>query len=269
LKPPPLPPKLRPKKFLLDPDIYEEQAEVPQAAAPQGEVLVSEPRLSQAAMDQINKIRTTKKVGDKNFTPSMQYAAIKNVIRGDLDPSLVPKLKGVNNELKITNLLRRLGYKGKGMIGKGSQHNSRQNIAFGKFFIDKKKLDDNMLSFTHQKNNHPVTNFPMSKISDNLKGVILEILSGLAVNLNVLNDKESKFLSYIISKSKLKFNNKLSNNNRELVKRLEILVGARKSGNNSIIVKNELSDILNKLHQAGHMSAQQLKTATKEHILKK
>ena len=179
------------------------------------------------------------------------------------------KLLGFKKKTQLYDIYRELGYKGQGLFGKGTQHNTRQNIAFGKFFIDKKKLDDNMLSFTHQKNNHPVTNLPMSKISDKLKGVILEILSGLAVNLNVMNDKGSKFLSYIISKSKLKFNNKLSNNNRELVKRLEILVGARRSGNNSIIVKNELSDILNKLHQAGHMSAQQLKAATKEHILKK
>lgn len=254
----------------------EEEQEEPEEED-QGEILISYDKdLNQQQYESIQNILNDASIRHPGTRIKQLNEELHNI-----DPNL-PNITNANRtKVKMAKRLNEIfegtyqftatqSKTGPKLSGRGiSGHNKRDNIAFGKYNIDKNKLQHNVLSFTHQKNNHPVTNLPMSKISARLKKVILEIMSGLSVNLNGLNAQESNFLNYIISKSKQKFTNKLSNNNKELVRRLELLVGESNAGNNSTIIKNEISDILNSLHMAGYLSTKQLKDATKKYVLKR
>jgi hypothetical protein len=142
------------------------------------------------------------------------------------------------------------------------------NVEFGRYNIDKNKLNGNVLSFAHKTSNHTVTNLPSMRISDKFKCVILEILNDMPVNLNGLSDTEMEQFRYILKMSKKAFKNPISNNNQELLNRVEIIIGEIAAGNNAKALKVELSQTLNAAHKAGLISAKQVKQAT-SHFIKK
>jgi hypothetical protein len=160
---------------------------------------------------------------------------------------------------------------GKGLKNKKQTNvnhpNKRVNIPFGKYNLDKTKLNSNILSFAMKNNNHSVTNLPASKISDKFKAVIMEMMNDMPVNLNKLNTQEVKLLDYIVKASKHPFKNKISNNNEELCNRMELLVGEIRAGNSSKMLKQELSQTMNSLHKAGLITTAALKTYTTKYIM--
>ncbi len=91
----------------------------------------------------------------------------------------------------------------------------------------------------------------------------------MPVNLNPLSKQENALLTHIIQSSKMQFNNKISNNDNELLNRLKLITGEISAGNNSKLLKNELSGILNSLHQSGELTADEIISSTKKYIMKK
>ena len=177
-----------------------------------------------------------------------------------------------NNLLEFIKDQAKKGHGTKGrkrkMNGRGHEVTSmRDDVPFGKFSLDMKKLSDNRVSLAYPHNHHPVTGIPMAWISNRLKQVIMEILNDMPVNLNDLNEAEARYLDMILKKAKVRFNNRLSNNDNELIKRLQMLIGTIGTGNNSKLVKNELSQTLNKLCMDGLISTQQVKWAIKKYVL--
>jgi len=134
--------------------------------------------------------------------------------------------------------------------------------------LDKKKLNNNILSFANPKTHHNITHLPASRVSDAFVKVILEIVHEMPVNLNPLSKQEMALLTHIIKSSKMKFDNKISNNENELLNRLQLITGEISAGNNSKLLKNELSGILNSLHQSGELTANEVITFTKKYIMK-
>jgi hypothetical protein len=162
-----------------------------------------------------------------------------------------------------------------GQSGNGISARKRDNVAFGKYIIDKKKLSSNILSFAHKsgpgtgssaRRNHTVTGLPAIRISAPLKGVVMEILNGMPVNLDALDSGDMTLFNRIIKVSKKTFDSKISNNNNELMSRLSILIGEIAAGNNSKALKTELSQTLNSLNKAGLVTNKQVIEATRRYI---
>jgi hypothetical protein len=234
------------------------------------------------ALDEISRIRNAGGPYHK------QISAINLVLGSEQKDEFA----GIPSITQLKSRLGTLGYTGKGISSHAChaltaplRHPAyRENVDFGKYTIDKKKLGNNIVSFNHKsgpgtgssaRRNHTITGLPAFKVSDAFRGVILEILNDMPVNLNVLNDKEMEQFRRIIKASKKNFNSKLSNNQREALSalaedeqmnRLSILIGELSAGNTSKALKTELSQTLNSLNKAGLISAKQVIDATKRYI---
>lgn len=145
----------------------------------------------------------------------------------------------------------------------------RKDIDFGKFAIDANKLNNNILSFAYKKNHHPITGLPNVKVSANVKSVIMQLINnhGLAVDQSELTPEESKFVDHIVRKSGIKFTSHVPTNGKKLTRRLELIVGMIDAGNNSKILKNELTDILNQCLEKGLITPKEAKHATRKYIM--
>jgi len=217
--------------------------------------------LSKSALAEIAAIR---KKGGNHLT---QITDINQVL-GSEQKDLIKGSKGNPPSTKqLLDQLKHRGYTGNGLSFlekkdcKKDSPAKRLNVDFGRYTIDKKKLANGVLSFAYKGTNHTVTNLPSIKISAALKGVILEIINEMPVNLNVLSPSEMEQFNSIMKAAKKTFTNKLSNNNNEQLNRLSILTGEIAAGNTSRELKSELSQTLNSLHKAGLISAKQSKDA--------
>lgn len=141
----------------------------------------------------------------------------------------------------------------------------RNNAKFGKYFLDLNKLDKNVLSLQSSKK-RPINNLPNVKLTKNLRNNIIQIMNGISCDTSDLNPKETQLLDFIVKKCKIPVKNQISNKSDELLKRLEIITGSISAGNDSKLLKNELSQTLNKLHSSGVITTKQAKSATKKFI---
>jgi hypothetical protein len=169
---------------------------------------------------------------------------------------------------RLENLTEHYAATGEGFNKRGRVDNKmRRNVPFGKYVIDEKKLDKNVLSFAYKTNNHPVNNLPATKISNDLRSVILQQLSGNTVSLDSLSQNDKQYLDYIVQKTSAVVKIKPVNSSNQLLNRLKILTGELSNGNDSKLIKNELSQLLNTLVRNNVISAQQAKAATIKYIL--
>ena len=125
---------------------------------------------------------------------------------------------------------------------------------FGKNIILLNKLYfQNTLSIKDKKM-HSVENFPNIKVSDNLTNILYHMCikntKPTKEVLNSLNASEKKLFDLLLYVSGLGKNigtNKDANI-KELKDRLKLVESQIRAGNNNVVVKNELKDIIKKLH---------------------
>ena len=138
-------------------------------------------------------------------------------------------------DLKIKNK------KGKGLNETKLKSNEiRMN---DKYFIDKNKLDNNIIELRYIKNKH-LTKIKTQYISDNLKLVINSIVEKQQFNnedYKKLNAKEKNLLQAILNM--LEINSQIDSNS-EFDKEFKILMGEIDAGNNSPELKNKLKQYI-------------------------
>ena len=112
-----------------------------------------------------------------------------------------------------------------------------------KYFIDKNKLDNNIIELRYIKNKH-LTKIKTQYISDNLKLVINSIVEKQQFNnedYKKLNAKEKNLLQAILNM--LEINSQIDSNS-EFDKEFKILMGEIDAGNNSPELKNKLKQYI-------------------------
>ena len=141
-----------------------------------------------------------------------------------------------------------LKHKGKGLKQKGKGLNetklkSNEIRMNDKYFIDKNKLDNNIIELRYIKNKH-LTKIKTQYISDNLKLVINSIVEKQQFNnedYKKLNAKEKNLLQAILNM--LEINSQIDSNS-EFDKEFKILMGEIDAGNNSAELKNKLKQYI-------------------------
>ena len=124
------------------------------------------------------------------------------------------------------------------------------------YAIPAKRLKrDNILSVRYGKSNKMVPRFGAAKVSDNVKQVIanknvkadVKLSSGERQFLDSLYHAGGEMLSP--SKSKLLRGSSVFTSFKEIIKKVELLLGEISAGNTSIALRNELTDLLHYLYQ--------------------
>lgn len=199
--------------------------------------------------------------------PKVELVAIIDAIK-EHDPTYPIDTSGTVNRRKLMNDMNKEfnPQRGYGVSQTSCAKNAkRQDISFGKYFIDKNKLNRNILSFA-QKNHHTINALPNVKITDAFKNVITQMLSGIDVSVNELSPREQEYLNHVIVKSQIKFNNQVPSSKSSLINRLSLITGQIDVGNNSKLLKNELSQLLNHMLTKRLISATQAKQMTERYI---
>jgi hypothetical protein len=138
---------------------------------------------------------------------------------------------------------------------------SRHNVSFGKWLIDKNRLNKNVVSIAY-KNLHKAPSFPNVQVSNALKNSILSIVAGDHPDTEDLTDSELKYLQRLITASciPIKIGKAIGYNMHRglsvedatepalrLKNRFTILTGEITAGNDSIQLRKELAGVINEL----------------------
>lgn len=147
-------------------------------------------------------------------------------------------------------------------IGKGiSIVNTPKHLEFGKFVIDKHRLDHtNILHFKHKSLGN--TKFKPLPISEDTKDLVNSLLETGKINhkhFNKLPNNEQTYLYNVIKGAGLLHSLKLSlPNDKEDENRFEILRGEFLSGNNSLPLMRELKALIVKFSNEGKITKRQM-----------
>lgn len=125
---------------------------------------------------------------------------------------------------------------------------------FGKFVLNRKRLnDENILLVKYPKSNAPVPKIRRTKITDDFKNLINDMLDTQQINIQLqkeLSDEEQDLLDLLLGlagiKDKLGFR-KVSKDINDYMKRFEVLRGAIVAGNDSPDIRTELIEIIDLL----------------------
>ena len=152
----------------------------------------------------------------------------------------------------------------------GQGINNNDYIPYGKLFIKRYPLDNNMLSVYKQHGGKMlrVDGLPLHSISDNFKRMILN--QKINKNKMKLSQKEKQLLSNLTTKAKTsltgtkkKYMEKYFLSLNDAEQRLNVLLGEIMAGNDSVLLKNEVHELLKMLEQAGRLTKQRIKTIIK------
>jgi len=149
---------------------------------------------------------------------------------------------------------------GEATFGLGLALNIPNRVKFGSIEILFNKLYyDNILSIRN-KNNEIIRNFPSIKVSDNFVSVINDIIHKKTPNIHKLSLGERTLYDTLIRLSNLHKDvpNSLKETTESLKKRYEILHDEINAGNNSNQIKQEMKDILHKLHHFKKLTKKQV-----------
>jgi hypothetical protein len=180
---------------------------------------------------------------------------IEQEIRERLEPVTTPPQKGRPKKLPPPYEEK----KGEG-LKKIKMTKKNRLLEFGKYMIDPKSLDDNILRF-YTRGKSKIHNLPFTYVSRNITGLIRDMMENDGkVNIRMfamLKDDEKDLMERILRQSRVDFEmSDVEGDNTtgmgymsspQLMERLEVLIGSVNAGNDSKEVKNELSNILNAL----------------------
>jgi len=146
-------------------------------------------------------------------------------------------------------------------IGKGiSILNTPKHLEFGKFVIDKHRLDQQgVLHFKHKSLGN--TKFKPFPVGDDTKELINDVLATGKLNhkhFSKLPNNEQSYLYNVIQGAGLLEHFKLKINDKEDENRFEILKGEYLAGNNSIPLIRELRALIVKFSNDGKITKRQM-----------
>ena len=158
--------------------------------------------------------------------------------------------KGWNNFVLVKAPPRRRSSRlrrqtGNGVIsGRGLQMQSKsiQNRHYiGKFYIEKHKLKDNLLSVKYSKNEVPPSQLRPRSISTALRGLIEDVIADKYNErvYNMLEDDDKRLFKKFVKVLKLPIDT-YDDLDKEYQKNYELLKGQFMSGNNSPEIKSQL-----------------------------
>jgi hypothetical protein len=126
--------------------------------------------------------------------------------------------------------------------------------AFGKFILQRKLLnDENILLIKYPVSLAPVPKIRRTKISDDFKAIINDLLDTQKINIQLqkeLNDKEQNLFELLINLSGLKdvLNyNRVYKDVKYYMDKFEVLRGSIIAGNDNDEIKKELIDVIDLL----------------------
>jgi len=124
---------------------------------------------------------------------------------------------------------------------------------FGKFILNRRKLNENVLLIKYPKSMGPIARLRATTISDSFKNLINDILDTQRINIDLQRDlegDEDKLFETLLHlaglKQRLQYQN-IQPTMEFYVKRFNILKGSLIAGNDSVEVKDELENIISLL----------------------
>ena len=123
-------------------------------------------------------------------------------------------------------------------------------IQFGKFIINHFKLDENILLIKYPTSLAPVAKIKRTVISDDFKRLLIDLLDTNVINIDLqkkLNDAEITIFELLLRMAGLKQHLNYKKQTRgidDYVHRFNILRGELVAGNDSRLLKDELTDII-------------------------
>ena len=123
-------------------------------------------------------------------------------------------------------------------------------IQFGKFIINHFKLDENILLIKYPTSLAPVAKIKRTVISDDFKRLLIDLLDTNVINIDLqkkLNDAEVTIFELLLRMAGLKQHLNYKKQTRgidDYVHRFNILRGELVAGNDSRLLKDELTSII-------------------------
>lgn len=143
-------------------------------------------------------------------------------------------------------------------------------VEYGRMVIDAIKLVKNELSVNYKDSRHKPTGYKTNrKISKQLKENITDLIEGKGVDISKLKPQEQKFIKKFQRDSRMDGDlvGGCLDDLKTLTGRLDVLKGEMKAGNNNKEIKNQISDIINKLVQLGALTVKDAIKASKDLII--
>lgn len=142
---------------------------------------------------------------------------------------------------------------------------------FGKFMINLKLLNKNILLLKYKKSYGPVPGLLRKTISNEFKDLLYYILDTNNIdyeNIRELDENEREVFIDVLQKSGLDVVFRLDlkktmEDEKELIERLSILQGEVEAGNNNAVILDESKDVLRRLRKIGRITESQYQDLVK------
>jgi hypothetical protein len=206
----------------------------------------------------------------QNMTNQFDFAfSINQTFRGSDIRDEIKRVRGVNNDQMIgSGIKKRVGRpRGSGIVKPLSERidntkgikQGHTHVPFGKYIINKNRLDDDIFSFKHTKG-YGVKGYPSKKISKNLSNIIKTIIGGGVPKFNELSnlsDDEKNYLHTVSSKAgimdKLSVPTPSKDTMEQDIHQFNVMKGEILAGNDSSILIKKFKLLLLKLSKNGSL----------------
>lgn len=199
-----------------------------------------------------------------DFNYSLNQTFNSQIIRDE-----IKRARGVNNDVMIgAGIGRRVGRpRGSGIVKPLNERidktqgikQGHTHVPFGKYIINKNRLDDDIFSFKHVKG-YGVKGYPSKKISRNLSNVIKTIIGGGVPKFNELSnlsEDEKEYLHKVSSKAgimdKLSVPTPSKDSMEQDVHQFNVMKGEILAGNDSYVLIKKFKLLLLKLSKNGSL----------------
>jgi hypothetical protein len=205
----------------------------------------------------------------QNMTNQFDFAYSSNqAFRGNNIRDEIKRVRGVNTDQMIGAGLKRAGRpRGSGIVKPISERidntkgikQGHTHVPFGKYILNKNRLDDDIFSFKHVKG-YGVKGYPSKKISRNLSNVIKTIIGGGVPKFNELSnlsEDEKEYLHTVSSKAgimdKLSVPTPSKDSMEQDVHQFNVMKGEILAGNDSSQLIKKFKLLLLKLSKNGSL----------------
>ena len=204
----------------------------------------------------------------ENMTNQFDFAfSLTQAFRGNNIRDQIKLARGVNTDQMIgAGIKRRAGRpRGSGIVKPLTERidktqglkQGHTHVPFGKYIINKNRLDDDIFSFKHVKG-YGVKGYPSKKISRNLSNVIKTIIGGGVPKFNELSNlsnDEKEYLHTVSSKAgvmdKLNVPTPSKDSMEQDVHQFNVMKGEILAGNDSSVLIKKFKLLLLKLSKNG------------------
>ena len=207
----------------------------------------------------IRAIRDMTHVFDFEYSKNEDFSS-------DLLKKYIRKVSGSSGSMLGAGLKKRVGRpKGSGLVKPLSERIDRTkgvsqgntHVPFGKYIINKNKLENDIVSFKHNKG-YRIAGYPMKKVSSNFGGVMRTIAGGgipKFEDFNRLSEEEKDYLHKVSEKAgildKLSIPQPSKDKLEQDIHEFEVMKGEILAGNDSPEVIKKFKLILLKLTKTG------------------